>query len=585
MPFTLPHNVIHSAKLKLRVQNSTTINPIIAKAAQDGCLSTGTLDDLASAQGIPLACTSAPVILFTPYTPERNAKYHVPTRTRRLRRRLDESQPGRIIVGFEGGEHTAIGDSALLYFSSSDPGTPAYDVPLALPNGLTLTYGQIVSLGGDFYGIPDAPISDGSSQTDRMVRFANAYKTLATAPGAVSEAPQILQVMQTEITAVNQALDNGQLPSAAYKGLGDSLSEQWNRITGGGSIISPWYPMGRYLLLAAVNWDHFSQHAVLAYQAGHGVALQQAFFARNAPAGQQRQNMVWAYAMNAFADHFLSDLFSGGHIRTPRRELYDSVTPSDVGSLLSRYMHDEDSLWGINVTNQTSNAWHAYGDKRYIDTVDLANKNLVDFAVQQSVDEIFQAFNTGTVPQPANYVALTRIPNLTAAQNSGGAQAAGNISPLFVASNGTVLRRNDISNLNDYSPWTNNWWGWSTLSQMKTSYNPNPPQQYPQPPSSAPAISPTGWQSNQSVPPDWVSGAQVRYAVSLLTNLYESNPGPWCTYITVGPNQAYPTVTNIPTGPAGAIGRRIYREFVNAPYTYVGQIMDNVTTTFIDQLP
>jgi hypothetical protein len=574
----------HAAKLELRAQNSATINPIIQKAANDGCLSMGTLDDFASAKGIPLACTTSPVVVFTPYPPVRNVKYHVPTRKPRLVRRPGPDPSSPIHVEFEGGEHTAIGDSALLYFSGSDPGTPAYQVPLTVPNGLQLTYGQIVSLGGDFYGIPSAPISDGSTQADRVVRFTNAYNTLAVAAAAVAEAPQILAVMQTEITAVNNALDNGQMASVAYDALGDTLSEKWNRITGGGSVVSPWIPLGRYLQLAAVNWDHFGQHAVLAYQAGHAAALQQALVARNAPTSQQRLNMMYAYAMNAFADHFLSDLFSGGHIRTPRKELYDTVTTSDVGSLLSRYMHDEDCLWGINVSNQTYNAWHAYGDKRYFDTVDTTNKALVDFTVQQSVDEVFQAFNTGNVPQPAAYVALTRIANLAAAQNSGGAQAAGNISPLFVASGNTVLRRNDVNNLNDYS-WTDSWWGWSTLSLMKTSYAPNPPQGYPQPPAAAPLISPNGWQLNHSVPPNWVSGAQVRYAVSFVLNLYESNPGPWSAYVTVGADQAFPTVTNIPIGPAGTVGRRIYREFVGTPCTYVGQIPDNVTTTFIDNTP
>jgi hypothetical protein len=165
---------------------------------------------------------------------------------------------------FEGGEHTAIGDSAYLYFSANDPGTQAFRVPLGLPNGLSLTYGQIVSLGGDFYGIPDAPISDGATQAARVTRFTNAYNTLAVAAAAATEALQILQVMQTEINAVNAALAAGQSASSAYAALGDTLSGQWNVITGGGSPFTPFYPLGRYLNLAAVNWDHFGTHAVLA---------------------------------------------------------------------------------------------------------------------------------------------------------------------------------------------------------------------------------------------------------------------------------------------------------------------------------
>jgi hypothetical protein len=65
---------------------------------------------------------------------------------------------------FEGGEHTAIGDDTLLRFVKDAPAIPARQVELHLPNGLALTYGQVIALGGDFYGIPGQPISDGARQ-------------------------------------------------------------------------------------------------------------------------------------------------------------------------------------------------------------------------------------------------------------------------------------------------------------------------------------------------------------------------------------------------------------------------------------
>jgi hypothetical protein len=201
-------------------------------------------------------------------------------------------------------------------------------------------------------------------------------------------------------------------------------------------------------------------------------------------------------------------------------------------------------------------------------------------AVQDSVDEVFNAFSTGTVPQPANYMALGRIANLTATQNYSAAQSAGNISPMFAWDGSTTLRRNDVNNLNDYS-WTSSWWGWSTWTLLQ-NYSPNTPTGYPSPPTTAPVVSSSGWQSNKSVPPNWVQGAQVRYAVSIVNNLYESNIGPWGTFTVVGANQAFPTLTGLPVGPAGTLIRRIYRQFTGTPCTYVGEIADNTTTTFID---
>jgi len=144
---------------------------------------------------------------------------------------------------------------------------------------------------------------------------------------------------------------------------------------------------GAYLKLASSSWDHFGQHAIDAYVVGHTVTMQHALFARHAPPQEQETLLMQAYAMNAFADHFLSDLFSAGHVRAPRKEIYQQVTPSALGSYLLRYMHDEDSRWGLNVLagpgRRTS--WHTYGDKRYFDAVDPANKELVDAAVQSSV--------------------------------------------------------------------------------------------------------------------------------------------------------------------------------------------------------
>lgn len=55
---------------------------------------------------------------------------------------------------FEGAEHTAIGDSTLLRFVKDAPAIPASQVELHLPNGLALTYGQVIALGVIFMEFP-----------------------------------------------------------------------------------------------------------------------------------------------------------------------------------------------------------------------------------------------------------------------------------------------------------------------------------------------------------------------------------------------------------------------------------------------
>ncbi|QVW24181.1 phospholipase [Pseudomonas hormoni] len=369
---------------------------------------------------------------------------------------------GKPQLKFEGGEHTAIGDNTLLRFVKDAPAIVASQVELHLPNGLALTYGQVVALGGDFYGIPDKPISEGATAADRIQRFTEAFNSLAVLPASNAEVKLILGVMQKEIAAVKQAIKDGKQPHEAYDALGDTLSEEWNKITGGGSIVSALYPLGRYLKLAANNADHFAEWALLAYIAGHTAALQQAVIAHNT--GDDK-SLELAYAMNAFADHYLTDLFSAGHLRVPRKQLAAVVTPSDLGSLITRFMHDEDSKFGLNVRNGDGAQWHAYGDKRYFDAIDSANRLQVNQAVQVSADEIFAAYLSGIAPSPGSFAGLKKLPDLQAVLNP-----AGNFSPLFKVEGTKVLRRKDVNNLNDTAT-VDDWWGWSTYLLLK-DYNP-----------------------------------------------------------------------------------------------------------------
>ena len=185
------------------------------------------------------------------------------------------------------------------------------DHKFTLPNGLTLTYGQINALSGDFYGTNN-PISDGKDDQDRSTRFLDAYGTLANvSPRQPKEANAILAVLQAEVDAVNTALKNHEDPSKVYATLPD-VTLALETITFGRSGFPGYLGLGR------INWDHFGQDARTAYNVGHSTAI------RKAISG----DLEGAYAMNAFADHFLEDSFSAGHLRTPRRLLHKSMDPT-----------------------------------------------------------------------------------------------------------------------------------------------------------------------------------------------------------------------------------------------------------------
>lgn len=355
-------------------------------------------------------------------------------------------------------EHVAVGNAIQLKVCDGTQ-TAAGDTPLPV-GARTLLYGQIVALGGDFYGVGPQVASPGhpalaaldpiSSSPVPEQAFSSAYLTLASA--AATELDAILVVMAEEQQAIDAAKKAGLQPSAAYKKLGDSLSYKWNEITGGGpasrGVWSVLTDPGRYINLATVNMDHFGADAVKAYLAGHGLAVQQAaqLHAQDPQSRAVQMKLLQAYGINAFADHFLTDLFAAGHVRTPRRALW--ATPQTIAGetgLLARAAHDEENHDGLHVTNARGDTWVAYGDGKELDDVNAQNFALATAAVQASADEVYQAYVTGSaaLPSPA---ALQYIPTLdfTARPTPGGP----NHAPLFWADGqNNVYRRGGASGI------------------------------------------------------------------------------------------------------------------------------------------
>ncbi len=302
-------------------------------------------------------------------------------------------------AGFSAAEHAYLGDSLVLRGPNGQNLPPLYN--FTFPNGLQLSYGQINCLAGDFYGTYD-PISDGTNLTDQVARFQAGYDLLATdTDRQPQEAYDILAAAAPEFEAFAAAVANGTDPSSAYAALPDSTAD-FERIT----ITRPLDQPG-YLGLAAINFDHFGADARKAYNAGHYAALQAA------AAG----DLLKAYTLNAFADHFLEDSFAAGHLRTPRRYLHDT-TIGGPADLCSKYMHDEDNAIGLTVTNPNGATWVAHGDNYLMDEVDRDNVAHAHNALQISVSEVLQAWQTGVVPNPSTFGAWSEAPTLESAAST-----------------------------------------------------------------------------------------------------------------------------------------------------------------------
>lgn len=373
---------------------------------------------------------------------------------------------GPPILGFEGAEHIAAGDKIKLQFQADVEGKTG--VKLKLKNGLELTYGEIVALAGDFYGDPVIPISSGKTDQEQKKYFLQNYKTLAIDAQAVTEVPKIMTVMQYEKQQVQKGIENGENVSDVYARISTDDNIAWNCITGG--LCPDDYPdaakeffrkiyflkQGRFLKLADRNFDHYGQHAWLAYSTGHQLALETAIQAHH---DQDPQKLEEAYVINAFASHFFSDSFSAGHMRAPRLELYNSTRPSTIGSLLTIYMHQEDSEAGLVVSNRRGDTWKAYGDAYYFDPRNKQNVDLLQEAMQLSVDEIFSAYLTGQLPTENKVFAI--VPDFDKLTEH---TSKTNTAPLFYwdEKTKTVYRRARVDYPYDYH-WVVNGSGLITL--------------------------------------------------------------------------------------------------------------------------
>jgi hypothetical protein len=366
----------------------------------------------------------------------------------------------------------------------------AHAVQLTLTPNFHLTYGQIIALGGDFYADPNQPVCDLPPE-QRGPKFAQNFESLANSG---QEANAIMRVAKRfEFDPIDQAIKKRWSPSGVFVhnasqgwGLLSDSDRAYDGVTGG----VDGGKSGRYLNIAFSNFDHFGTDAVACYLAGHVLAQQTAVKASQMPVGSdpRKIQLQRAYAINAFADHFLTDLFAAGHMRTPRRALFklaDNYLTQAAAGLLAQRMHDEDNKFGLWVQNRVGDKWVAFGDKRYRDRLNAGNRKVVKKAVQRSMDEVWEAFSTGRIRNNDSDV-LTYVANLvweignepTASQHRDDRH---NWAPLFWRrpSDGNVMRRNDLFNPGDrsFGPYGGWWdptvWGISTtIAQIKASGRP-----------------------------------------------------------------------------------------------------------------
>jgi hypothetical protein len=359
-------------------------------------------------------------------------------------RQYEKTSDGEEIMPFEYAEHCWLGDSLHLQGHDTGSDKTARMNPFKLENGLLVTYGQINGLAGDFFGT-SKPICEGDSPAEQKKRFRAAYDALAKGYFNEQKALKILDALRGESEAVTDAYRKGIQPvSEVYQGLADK-TVTFQVIT---SLIGSGLS---YLRLAKINLDHFGTNARKAYNAGHAAAIEEA----------GHGNLELAYTMNAFADHFLEDSFASGHFRVPRPKLFDSIPKN----FCAKYMHDEDNLLGLEVTSPSGVTWRAYGDKKLLDDADKQNMQQCRLALQASIDEIWDVYQSRKLIEEKDFKAWYHAPtpeSISSRKN--------NHAPLFNEDGWIRKDINDLTKWEYIKPEDNQlWWAQTVYKLSKRS--------------------------------------------------------------------------------------------------------------------
>ena len=304
------------------------------------------------------------------------------------------SKDCRLLGGFGSSEHVAIGEAVKL------KGLPKENTPLFIKGVTPIQFQHIVALAGDFYGVADEAISlPGGTNPEKTERFKKAFNTLAQADN--DELRKVLLEIDHECTAVKYS----SLPHHCYS---SHMLEKNKAIKKIKNDIDA---------LLIDNSDHFSANAEDTYRIGHALALS---VAMDAGKRKDLEGLKQAYALDAFACHFLTDLFAAGHIRNQRGEL-ESFLVSQLGfsknmakplaGILTGAQHEKDGNEGLNVSNKKGDHWRAFGDGSFFEPKNKENREKVISTTQKSVDEIYYAYLNPDSPEPSTIDQL--IPSAT----------------------------------------------------------------------------------------------------------------------------------------------------------------------------
>jgi hypothetical protein len=120
------------------------------------------------------------------------------------------------------------------------------------------------------------------------------------------------------------------------------------------------------------NYSHFGGDNFLFYLSYHFIAVDAARRCKEAQPADRADYFLRALVTEALAEHFLTDMFSGGHMRVPRWYFYSSY-PQGLSDLLSRLLHQHEGWLGVVARNAQGHIWIAKGDAGLVNASEVCD--------------------------------------------------------------------------------------------------------------------------------------------------------------------------------------------------------------------
>ncbi|WP_444996317.1 hypothetical protein [Aliikangiella sp. IMCC44359] len=376
-----------------------------------------------------------------------------------------------LLFALDAGEHALIGDIA---FNKVNHGYPNHIKNLEM--NIAYSYGHLVAMSGDMYkSVEEISLSDAGVLNGFYKRNRKGLK----------------KCINLEIEAIRN--------KKVYSGCDDiDLAKK----------------KARYVTLAHDNYTHFAWHNIKNYIRFHSKALWFARLAflkcsgdewekkkafceanektlknevgqsgyqkklkskyRNFPKLFPRKKLTKRYLINmskdkmirlaiftnAYADHYLTDAFSAGHLRVPRSQIDDFVESynlenkinssksrkkgSSVSGALTQYLHNLDgAIDGIKVINSLGEPFIVRSDKQIFSRINsselsgvVENNSQIKqpvLATAKSIQEVFTVIKEGVFLNE-NYEALNHVPFVEAS----GSHSLANVVNRHIEKKGSI---------------------------------------------------------------------------------------------------------------------------------------------------